>query len=143
MESFLSADNRGIRSEREVDSRERYQVGLELVQVDVKRAIESEGGGNGRDDLSDQSVEVGVTRGLNAEVLSANVVNGFIVDHERTIRVLQSSVGCQDRVVGLHNGGRHLGCRVDRELKLALLSIISAKSFQQQTSETGTGTTSE
>jgi hypothetical protein len=36
----------------------RNQVGLELIQVDVERAIEPEGGSDGRDDLSDKPVQV-------------------------------------------------------------------------------------
>ena len=52
-------------------------------------------------------------------------------------------MGGQDRVVGLDDRGGHLGSGVDREFELALLSIIGAQPLQQQTSETGSGTTSE
>ena len=38
-----------------------HQVGLELVEVDVEGAIEPQQGCDGRDDLADQPVEVGVT----------------------------------------------------------------------------------
>lgn len=67
----------------------------------------------------------------------------LVVDHERTVRVFQSGVGSQDRVVRLDDRGGHLGSGVDGELELALLSVIRAQPLQQQTSETGTGTTSE
>jgi hypothetical protein len=43
-----SRDNRGVCNEREVDTGIRDQVSLELVEIDVKRAIESEGSGDGR-----------------------------------------------------------------------------------------------
>lgn len=43
-------DDGSIGDEREVDTRVGDQVGLELVQVDVEGTVESEGGGNGRDD---------------------------------------------------------------------------------------------
>lgn len=43
-------DNRCIGDEREVNTRVRYEVGLELVQIDVERAIETEGSGDGRYD---------------------------------------------------------------------------------------------
>ncbi len=45
-----SRDYRRVGDEREMNSRIRHQIGLELVQVDVQRAIEAEGGSNGRDD---------------------------------------------------------------------------------------------
>ena len=71
------------------------QVGLELSQVDVEGTIESEGGGDGGDDLSDQSVQVGVSWTFNVQVTSTDVVDGLIVDHEGTVGVLQGSVGTQ------------------------------------------------
>jgi hypothetical protein len=40
-------DDGSIGHEREVNTRVRDQVGLELVQVDVEGTVESEGGGNG------------------------------------------------------------------------------------------------
>lgn len=42
-------DDGSIGDEREVNTRVGDQVGLELVQVDVEGTVESEGGGNGRD----------------------------------------------------------------------------------------------
>jgi hypothetical protein len=57
--------------------------------------------------------------------------------------VLQSSVGGQDRVVGFDDRGGHLGGGVNRELELALLSVIGAQPLQQQTSETGSGASTE
>ena len=42
-------DNRSIGDQREVDTRVRDQVGLELVQIDVERAVEAERGSDGGD----------------------------------------------------------------------------------------------
>lgn len=42
-------DDRRVGDEREVDARVGNQVRLELVQIDVERSIESQGGGNGGD----------------------------------------------------------------------------------------------
>lgn len=44
--STSSRDNRGVGDQREVDAGVRHQVGLELVQVDVKGAVEPERGGD-------------------------------------------------------------------------------------------------
>lgn len=41
-------DNGRVGNEREVNTRVRDQVGLELVQIDVQRAVESERGGDRR-----------------------------------------------------------------------------------------------
>lgn len=51
------------------------QVGLELVQVDVERSIETQRCGNGRNDLGDQSIEVGEGWRSDPQVSSTNVVN--------------------------------------------------------------------
>lgn len=62
----------------------RDQVSLELVQVDIQGAVKSKRGSNGRDNLSNQSVQVDETWRGDVEVLLANVIDSFIVNlHER------------------------------------------------------------
>ena len=75
-----------------VCSNSRNQVGLELVQVDVQGSIESQRSGDGRDDLSDQPVQVGVSRRLDSEVLSADVVDTAIQGRTFGARVSPSSI---------------------------------------------------
>lgn len=58
----------------------RHKVSLELVQIDVQASIESKGGGDTRNDLSDDSVQVGEARGGDVQVLLANVVNGLVIN---------------------------------------------------------------
>ena len=65
--------------------------------------------------LRDDAVEVSVAGTFNVKVTSADVVDGLIIDHEGTVRMLQSSVGGQDRVVGLDNSGG--------DLKFLLISV--------------------
>jgi hypothetical protein len=45
-------DDGGIGDEREVDTRVGHQVGLELVEIDVERAVETERRGDGGDDCN-------------------------------------------------------------------------------------------
>jgi hypothetical protein len=95
--SLLGGDDRSKGSEREVYTREtertskqcppqalqqdsRNQVGLELIQVDVERTIETEGRGDGRNDLSDKPVQVGEAWRRDVQVLLADIVNGLIVN---------------------------------------------------------------
>ncbi len=49
MRSLGGRDNWSVCNEREVDSWIRDQVGLELIEIDVKGSIETEGSGDGRD----------------------------------------------------------------------------------------------
>jgi hypothetical protein len=73
--SLVGGDDGSVGGEREMNPREGDQVGLELVQVDVEGTVESERGGDGRNNLGDESVQVGVGRGLDTEVSSADLVD--------------------------------------------------------------------
>merc|ERR1712045_516372 len=92
-----------------------------LGQVDVEGTVEAKRRGDRRDDLADETVEVGVRGALDVEVATANVVDGLVVNHEGAVRVLQGRVGGEDRVVGLDDSRRHLRGRVDGKLELGLL----------------------
>lgn len=78
-----------------MDSGVGHQVGLEFSDIDVKGSIESEGGSQGGDDLGDESVKVGVGGSLDVEVSSADIVNGFIVEHNGDISVFEQGVSGQ------------------------------------------------
>jgi len=81
------------------------QVGLELSDINIEGTVESEGGGEGGDNLSDESVEVGVGWSLDIEVSSADIVDGLVVDEDSNISVLQEGMGGEDGVVWLNNSG--------------------------------------
>ncbi|KAH3661659.1 hypothetical protein OGAPHI_006509 [Ogataea philodendri] len=133
----------GVRDQWEVDSWVWHQVGLELVQVNVQRTVESQGCRHGRNNLGNQVVEVVEAWSGNVEVLTAHFVNGLVIDHEGTVSVLQSGVGGQNSVVRLNNRSRHLRSRVNCKLELGLLTVIVGELFQKQRSQSGTGTTSK
>jgi len=71
------------------------------------------------------------------------VIDGFVVDHESAVGMLQSSMGGQDGIVGLDNSSRDLGSRVDGELELGFLAIIDRETLHQQGSEAGSSATTE
>uniref|UniRef100_A0AAG5DK92 Secreted protein n=1 Tax=Anopheles atroparvus TaxID=41427 RepID=A0AAG5DK92_ANOAO len=121
---LLGRDDRRVRDQREVDARVRHQVGLELGQVHVERTVEAQRGRNGRHDLPDQPVQVGVGWPLDVQVAPADVVDRLIVDHERAVRVLERGVRGQDGVVRLDHS-------LDRE------------ALHQQRGEAGTGAAAE
>ena len=118
MVGFLGRDDRRVGGQGEVDTWVGHQVGLELSQIDIEGTIKAQGSRDGADNLADQTVQVGVGGTLDVQVATADVVDGLVVDHEGTVGVLEGGVGCQDRVVRLNDGSRHLWGRVDGELKL-------------------------
>ena len=61
--------------------------------------------GDGRDDLGNESVQVGISRTLHVKVAPTHVIDGFVVNHEGAVGVLQSGVSGQDTVVRLNNSG--------------------------------------
>ena len=61
----------------------RNEVGLELVEIDVERAIEPEGRGDRGDDLRDQTVEVDEARLGDVELVLADIEDRLIVDLTR------------------------------------------------------------
>ena len=68
------------------------QVGLELSDINVQGTVESERGGQRGDDLSDESVQVGVGGSLDVEVSSADIVDGFVIEHDGNISVFEERV---------------------------------------------------
>lgn len=141
--SLLSADHRGIGNEREMNTRVRNQIGLELGQINVKTSIESERGRDGGHNLSDQTIQVGVGWALDVEIASADVIDGLVINHESTVRVFQGSVGGKDGIVWLDNGGGNLWCGVHGEFQLGFLAIVNAQTLQQKSTKSRTGTTTE
>ena len=90
---LLSRDDWRVGGEHEVDAGVGHQVGLELGNVHVEGTIETEGGGQGGDDLGDEAVQVGVGGTLDVEGAPADVVHSLVVKHDSDVRVLQQGVG--------------------------------------------------
>ena len=63
--------------------------------------------------------------------------------HERAIRVFQSRVRGQNRVVRLNNGVRHLRRRVNAEFEFRLLAIVGGQALEKESTETRTSSTTE
>ena len=140
---LLGGDDWGVGGQGEVDTWVGHQVGLELSQIDVEGTVESEGGSDGGDNLSNQTVQVGVGGSLDVQVTAADIVDGLVVNHEGAVGVLEGGVGGQDGVVGLNDSGGDLGGGVDGELQLGFLSVVHAETFHEQGGESGSGATAE
>mmetsp|Transcript_19726 Transcript_19726/g.55730 ORF Transcript_19726/g.55730 Transcript_19726/m.55730 type:complete len:511 (-) Transcript_19726:7-1539(-) len=142
VERLLGGDHWSVRGQHEVDARVWHQVGLELGNIDVEGTVESEGGGQGRDDLGDQAVQVGVGGALNVEVAAADVVQGLVVQAEGAVGVLEEGVRGQHAVVRLDHGGGDLRGRRDGEGELGLAAVVHAEALQEEGAETGSSSSS-
>jgi len=120
-----------------------HQVSLELSDIDVEGTIESQRGSQRGDDLSDKSVQVSVSGSLDVELSSADIVDSFVVEHDGDISVLEEGVSGQHGVVWLNDGSGDLRGWVDGETELGLLAVIDGESFEQEGTQTGSGTTSD
>jgi hypothetical protein len=93
--------------------------------------------------LRNQTVEVLVVGTLDAEISTADVVDGLVIDHEAAVGVLESGVGGQDGIVWLDNRCGDLGCWVDTELKLALLAVVDGQTLHKQSPKARPSSTTE
>jgi hypothetical protein len=118
------------------------QVSLELGDIDVKGTVESEGGSEGGDNLSNESVQVGVGWSLNIKVSSADIIDGFVIEDNGNIGVLEKGVSGQHGVIWLNNGGGDLWGWIDGETKLGFLTIIDGESLEEERSKSRSGTSS-
>ena len=116
------------------------QVSLEFGNINVEGTIESEGSGKGGDNLSDESVQVGVGWSLNIEVSSADIIDGFVIKDDGNIGMREEGVSGEDGVVWLNNGGGDLWGWVNGETELGFLTVIDGKSLEEKGTESRSGT---
>ena len=140
---LLGGDDGSVRGEHEMDPGVGHKVGLEFSNINVEGTVESKGGGEGRDDLGDQSVQVGVGGALDIEVSTADIVTGLVVEHDGDVGVLKEGVSGQHGVVWLDDSGGDLGRRVDGETELGFLTVIDRKSLEKEGSESGTSSSTD
>ena len=140
---FLCRDDRGVRAKRETNAWVWHQVGLERRHVHVDLTIETQARRDGGNDLSNQSVQVGVRRALNVEGTTADVIQGFVVHHKSNITMFKHTVRRQDVVVWLDNSGGDLWGWVDGESELGFFTVIDGKSLEEKGSESGTGSSTD
>ena len=120
-----------------------HQVGLELSDVHVERTIKAQGGCEGRDDLRQETIQVGVGRTLNVQIAAADVVQGLVVVHDGNISVLQKRVNAKHCVVWLDDRSSHLRAGPHGEAQFGLLAVINGKALQHEAAETTAGATTD
>lgn len=120
-----------------------HEIRLELGEIDVEGAVESQRRRDRGDDLADQTIQIRVRRPLDVEIASANVVDRLVVHEERAVRVIERGVRRQYGVVRLDNGRGDLRRRIDGEFQLRFLPVIVGQLVHQQTRESGSGSAAE
>jgi hypothetical protein len=141
--ALVGGDDRSIADQRIVDAGVRHQVGLELVQIDVERAVEAQARRDRADHLRNEAVEVDKVRARDVQVATADVIHSLVIDKERAVRVLDGAVRREHGVVGLNHGRRDAGGRVHGELELRLLAVVGRQALEQQRAEARAGATAE
>ena len=68
-----------MQGKRRKEANIRDKIGLELVEIDVEGAIKSKRSSDRRNDLGDETVEVGEARRGDAKLGLADIVNSFVI----------------------------------------------------------------
>jgi len=92
MVSFLCRDDWSIRGKHEVDSGIWNKIGLELSDINIQSSVESKRSSQRRNDLCNKSVQVGVSRSLDVEVSSRDIIDGLVVKHDSNISVFKEGM---------------------------------------------------
>merc|ERR1712094_27654 len=143
MVGLLGRDDWRVGGDHEVDAWVGHQVGLDLGNINVEGAIESERSGQGGDHLRDETVQVGVGGALDVEAATADVVDGLVVKHDGDVSVLEEGMGGEHGVVGLHDSGGDLGGWVGAESELGLLAVVHGETLKEEGAQTGSGATTD
>jgi hypothetical protein len=94
------------------------KVSLEFSKVDIECTIETKRGSKRGNDLTNEPVEVGVGWAFDIEGTAAKIIEGFVIDHESAIRVVNHGMGSKNGVVWLNNSSGNLWSWIDSEFKL-------------------------
>jgi len=74
---------------------------------------------------------------------SADVIDGFVIEHDSDVGVFQKGVSGKNGVVGFNNSGGDLGGRVDGESDLGFFTVVNGESFKKKRSQSGSGSSSD
>ncbi|CAD7076692.1 unnamed protein product [Hermetia illucens] len=70
-----------------------YQVRLKFSQINVECTVESQGGRDRGVDLANKPVQVDVASAFNIQVVTANIVDSLVANHENAVRVFEGRAG--------------------------------------------------
>src|SRR5690349_15337512 len=84
-----------------------------------------------------------VRRTGKIEITATNIIDGFVVDQKRAVRVLNGAVGRKHGVVWFHDGSIGAGRGIDGELELGLLAIVGSQALEEKSAKARTGATTK
>ena len=135
MTTPLGTNNRRITNQRIMNPRIRHQIRLELIQINIQRTIKPQRARNTADNLRDETIQVLERRTLDVEIAATDVVDGFVVDEERTVGVFDCGMRGEDGVVGFYDCGGDAGGRVDGEFEFAFFAVVGGEAFEEEGAE--------
>ena len=124
MGRLLLANDRSIADQRIVDTWIWNEVRLELVEVNIQGAVKAQTGGDRRHYLSNESIEMLKVRARDIEIAATDFEDGFIVDQEGAVGVLDCAVSRQNRVVWFDDGSGNSRGRVHGEFQFRFLAEV-------------------
>merc|ERR1711998_56556 len=134
---------RGEAGEEEVKAGEWDEVDTKLAEVGVELTREAEAAGDTRHAGGAQMVEVAVGRGGELEGTEADVVQGLVVKAHALVGVLDKLVHGEGGIVWLDHSVGHLGGWHDGEGEHHAVWVLLTDLGDEESSHTGTGTTTE
>lgn len=82
-------------------------------------------------------------RTRNVKVATADIVDGFVVNEERAVRVLDCGVGRENGIVWLDDCGRDSWSWVDGEFELGFLAVVGGEALEEEGAESRAGSSAE
>ena len=138
-----AAGQRSEANHEEVETRERNHVDGQLAKIRVELTGETETGGHAGHDSRDQVVQVTVRGVGELEGAHADVIQSLVVDTEGLVGVLNELVDGKSGVVRLNNGIGDLGGGDNGEGGHHAVGELLTDLGDQESTHTGTGTTTE
>merc|ERR1711939_1045494 len=133
----------GEASEEEVKTWEWDEIDSELAKVRVELTRETKTTGDARHTGGTEVVEISVGRGGELEGTEADIVEGLVIKTHALIGVLDELVNGEGGVVWLDNGIGHLRGWHDGEGEHHAVWVLLTDLGDEESSHTGTGTTTE
>jgi len=127
----------------EVQTGERNHVDGKLPQIGVELTRETQASGDTAHDDGDEVVQVTVCGGAQLQCAEANFVQGFVINAEGLVGVLDELMNGEGGVVGLDDGVRDLGRWDDRECAHHPVGILFPDLGDEEGTHTSTSTTTE
>jgi len=111
-------------SHEEVETGERNQVGSKLAEIRVQLTRESEAAGHAGHGSRDKVVKITISGSRQLKSAEADIVQGFVIEDDDFIGILDKLVDRESGVVGLNDGIGYLGGGYNGEGKHHTIGVL-------------------